>query len=242
MSRRERWMRGETGTGSELGGFGPPSFLAFDASSESSRVGARVSGSRAPYPPENWTRPMVSAIHKSLDGAVPLSVYRSVSMSKRIDVAITMAKSAIADCLSQSKRDAEEAKARAKRVREARYTVLQPVLTRLAMILNPLPAEQKSFSISGYGSRPLVTVTLYKQESLKSDLICELLDYVSGVCTESARSRDYVSQYWGERSHSFRGSEIDIDIKIDVSESGTCRKVIKCQKTQVVDEYEFVCD
>lgn len=162
-------------------------------------------------------------------------------MSKKIDSAIAMAKAAIAAALSTYKRDALDAKDRAKRIREARYTILQPVLTRLSMIIGSLPEDQRRLYVDGYG-KPSIRVSLLKQPSLKSDLICELLEYSSSVCTRSARSSDWVTAYSAERSHTFYGADLTITVNIDISEEGTCRKVLKGQTTRTIDEYEFVCD
>jgi hypothetical protein len=162
-------------------------------------------------------------------------------MSKRIDTAIRMAKAAIAETLAAEKRNADDAKARAKRLRDARYTIIQPVLTRLAMMVQSLPEDQRRLSVDTYG-KPSIRVTLLKQPSLKSDMVCELLEYASSICTRSAHSSDWVTAYCAERSHTFHGQDCTIIVSIDVSEEGTCRKVLKGQTTRTVDEYEFVCD
>lgn len=162
-------------------------------------------------------------------------------MAKKVDAAIRMAKTAIAETLASEKRNVDDAKARAKRIREARYTVLQPVMTRLAMIVQALPEDQRRLSVCAYG-KPAIRVSLLKQPSLKSELICELLEYANTICARSAHSSDWVTAYCAERSHTFHGQDCSIIVSIDVSEEGTCRKVLKGQRTQTVDEYEFVCD
>jgi len=165
-------------------------------------------------------------------------------MAKKVDAAILAARTAVQAALQQAKQDAADAKLRAKRIREARYTLLQPVLTRIALLLAPLPEKQRSFYVQAYAmyDTPEIRVSLSNQDSLKSDVICELLEYCSSICTKGARSSDYVSAHWAERSHTFRGEHLNIRVSIDVSESGTCRKVIKGTKTVQQDEYEFVCD
>jgi len=163
-------------------------------------------------------------------------------MAKRIDAAILAARTAVHTALASAKDEAAEAKLRAKRIREARYTVLQPVMTRLALLLSPLPEDQRGFHVSAFGSKPEIRVSLRKQTSLKSELICELLEYASTICTRRAYSSDWVTASFAERSHTFHGQDCTITVSIDVSEEGTCRKVLKGQTTRVIDEYEFVCD
>lgn len=138
--------------------------------------------------------------------------------------------------------------ARAKRciakLRKARYEILQPVLTRIALIVEAIPEDNWAIRVSSYGfehSKPEISVSLLRQPSLKSDVVCELLAYASDVCPR-ASSNDYVGEHWGERVHSFRGDALTIRVSIDVAEEGTCRKVMTGTKMVEQKQYEFVCD
>lgn len=138
--------------------------------------------------------------------------------------------------------------ARAKRciakLRKARYEILQPVLTRIAMIVESVPEDNRMLSIRTYAldyCKPEISVSLLRQPSLKSDVVCELLAYASDVCPR-ASSNDYVGEHWGERVHNFRGDALTMRVSIDVAEEGTCRKVLTGTKMVEQKQYEFVCD
>jgi hypothetical protein len=179
-------------------------------------------------------------IHKSPQRNGALRVTGAI-MIRRTDAAIRAAKDAIASALSQTKQDADEAKQRGRRLREQRYTVIQPTLVRLAMLTESIPDENKTLRVSSYFSRPCITVSLRNQTSLKSDVINAVLEYAMGI-TSKAWSHDYATQHCSNREHTFYGDNVEIKVSIDIAESGTCRKVLKGQKTTVVDEYEFVCE
>lgn len=195
-------------------------------------------------PPENWLSSLHHAIYKSLGNAVLSSVYKEAIMAKstKVDRSVLASRETIQATLNILKRDAEDAKRRASNLRKARFVTIQPVLTRLHMLIDSIPERDRNVSLAMHFSRPEVTVSLYNQDSLKSDVVCELLAYASDICP-NAKSRDFVGKDWGERDHTFYNDDLYIRIAVSVKTDGSaCKRVLVGTKTVVQDEYKFVCE
>lgn len=167
-----------------------------------------------------------------------------MAKAKSTGNATRIARAVINDAIVSCNEDIARAKRSMTKLRKARYEILQPVLTRIAMIVESVPEDNRVIRVSTYGfeySKPDINVSLLRQPSLKSDVVCELLAYASDVCPR-ASSSDYVGEHWGERVHSFRGDALTIRVSIDVAEEGTCRKVLTGTKMVEQKQYEFVCD
>lgn len=167
-----------------------------------------------------------------------------MAKAKSTGNATRIARDAISVAIACYIEDVASAKRSIAKLRKARYEILQPVLTRIAMIVESMPEDNRQIRIRTFGyesSKPEITVSLLRQPSLKSDAVCELLAYASDVCPR-ASSDDYVGEHWGERVHTFRSDALTIRISIDVAEEGTCRKVLTGTKMVEQKQYEFVCD
>lgn len=163
-----------------------------------------------------------------------------MAKSTKVDRSVLVSRGIIKATLESLKREAAEVKRRASDLRKARFVTVQPVLTRLCMLIDLVPERDRYIGVSIHYGKPEIRVSLYNQDSLKSDLICELLAYASDVCP-NAKSRDYVGKDWGEREHHFTSDNLDIRIGINVKSDGVCQKVLVGTKTVQQDEYRFVC-
>lgn len=159
----------------------------------------------------------------------------------KIDRAVHGARSVVKSALTGYKRQQTEARDAAAMLRCARYVVVQPALTRIHMLTDSIPETQRHISVTMWGNRPEIMVSLYEQDSLKSDVIEALLEYASEVCPDKAQSRDYVGKDWGERAHTFYGPGLSIRVAINVKSDGECKKILKGTKMVQQDEYMFVC-
>lgn len=167
-----------------------------------------------------------------------------MAKAKSTGNATRIARDVISAAIVSYNEDIARAKRSMAKLRKARYEILQPVLTRIAMIVESVPENNRHIRVQSYGyeyARPEISVSLHRQPSLKSDAVCELLAYVSDVCPR-ASSDDYVGEHWGERVHTFRSDALTIRVSIDVAEEGTCRKVMTGTKMVEQKQYEFVCD
>lgn len=167
-----------------------------------------------------------------------------MAKAKNTGAAARFARDVINGAIVSCKEEIASAKARLANVRKARHDFLQPVLTRIAMIIESVPDKNKTVRVQAYSAsfcKPDIRVNLLRQSSLKSDVICELLAYANDLCPR-ASTHDYVSESWGERVHNFRGELFTIIVSIDTAEEGTCRKVLTGTKMVEQKQYEFVCD
>lgn len=163
-----------------------------------------------------------------------------MAKTTKVDRSVLASRGIIKATLESLKREAAEVKRRASDLRKARFVTVQPVLTRLCMLLDSVPESERHVGLTIYCGKPEIIVALYNQDSLKSDLVCELLAYASDVCPE-AKSRDYVAKDWGEREHQFRSDSLSIRIGVHVKSDSTCQRVLVGTKTVQQDEYRFVC-
>jgi hypothetical protein len=156
--------------------------------------------------------------------------------------ATRIARDAISAAISSLQEEVARTRERIVSMRKARHVILQPTLTRIAMILESVPEQNKRLRVTSYTySPPEISVTLLRQPSLKGDVIYELLAYASDICPV-ASSSDYVTANYGERTHRFRSDDLEIIVHIDVADKGTCRKVLTSTKMVEQKQYEFVCD
>lgn len=158
---------------------------------------------------------------------------------KAIDTNKIVARGLFAEAVRSHKRDAERIKRQAATLRKLRAKLVS-VMQHLSKLMESVPENDRSMWISMW-DKPSIRVSLYNQKSLRSDVICELLEY-SLTLGEAKQSHDYVSATHGERTHRVTNPEFDVEISVSVAEDGTCKKVLKGQRTTVVDEYEFVCE
>jgi hypothetical protein len=163
-----------------------------------------------------------------------------MAKTTKVDRSVLVSRGIIKATLESLKREAAEVKRRASDLRKARYTVVQPVLTRLCMLLDGVPENDRHVGVSSHYGRVEITLALYNQDTLNSDLVCNLLGYANDVCP-NAKSRDYVGKDWGEREHQFSNEDLSIRIGVHVKSDSTCQRVIVGTKTVVQDEYKFVC-
>lgn len=165
-----------------------------------------------------------------------------MAKAKSTGNAARIARDAISAAISSLQGQVASTKERIVAIRKARHVILQPALTRIAMILESVPEQNKRLRTTAFTySPPEISVTLLRQPSLKGDVICELLAYASDVCPKVSSS-DYVTASYGERTHRFCSDDLEIVVHIDVADKGTCRKVLTGTKTVHQEQYEFVCD
>ena len=163
-----------------------------------------------------------------------------MAKTTKVDRSVLVSRGIIKATLESLKREAAEVKRRASDLRKARYAVVQPVLTRLCMLLDGVPESDRYVGVSIHYGKPEITIALYNQDTLNSDLVCNLLGYANDVFP-NAKSRDYVSKDWGEREHQFSSDNLGVRIGVHVKSDSTCQRVIVGTKTVVQDEYKFVC-
>lgn len=163
-----------------------------------------------------------------------------MAKSTKVDRSVLVSRGIIKATLESLKREAADVKRRASDLRKARYTVVQPVLTRLCMFLDGVPENDRYLGVSVHYGKVEITLALYNQDRLDSELVCELLTYANDICP-NAKSRDYVGKDWGEREHQFSGDNLSIRIGVHVKSDSTCQRVLVGTKTVQQDEYRFVC-
>lgn len=163
-----------------------------------------------------------------------------MAKSTKVDRSVLVSRGIIRKTLDALRREAADVKRRASDLRKARFVTVQPVLTRLCMLLDSVPEDDRYVGLSIHYGKPEIRVTLYNQDTLNSALVCNLLAYVNDVCP-NAKSRDYVGKDWGEREHHFMSDNLDVRIGVNVKTDGTCQRVLVGTKTVQQDEYRFVC-
>lgn len=160
-------------------------------------------------------------------------------MAKQVDAAILAARVTIQKTLSECKREIESARERGRKLRAARYVVLQPILTKVHMILSDVSPRQKYVTLSTYGD---MYVSLNSQDSLKTPVVIELLEYFNGL-TDNVKTSDWVTDLMTQREFKFKVGETTIIVSVDVkSDSPSCRKVVTGTKTEERKTYAIVCD
>lgn len=160
----------------------------------------------------------------------------------KTDRSIRAAKGAIHKALQSLKEDRERAIRRAQQIRSNRYSLIQPVLTKLALLIDEIPEDNKRIELDCGWNTPAITVALINQASLKSPTICALLEYAADRCSDYASSTDWVTSTWAERCHVFSHNDLTIRVSIDVADDATCRRVLVGTETKTVDKYQFVCE
>ena len=160
-------------------------------------------------------------------------------MAKQVDAAILAARVTMKSVLDNCKRDIEDAKKRGCRVRATRYSTLQPTLIKIHMITADVRPVDKHIFVSTYGD---IYVSLHKQDSLKTPVVVQLLEYLNGL-TDNVKTRDFLSDYMAQREFKFGIGETTVNVEVNVkTDSESCRKVVTGTKMTEQKTYAFVCD